>query len=64
MATKRTVNALKSTPMKPRRAAPERDVGVNVLIPASLHRRLRLRTVKEGTTLSEAVTEAVREWMR
>jgi predicted HicB family RNase H-like nuclease len=38
--------------------------GINVVIPKSLHKRLRLRAIGEGLTMTTAVEQAIREWLR
>jgi len=37
--------------------------GVNVGLPTDLHMRLRLRAIKDGMTLQEAVTAAVKQYV-
>jgi hypothetical protein len=39
-------------------------VGINVLLPRSVHRQLRVKALSNQQTLTEAVTEAVRTWVK
>jgi hypothetical protein len=39
-------------------------VSINVELPASLHKRLRVKCVAEGLQLKEAIAEAVTVWLR
>jgi hypothetical protein len=41
----------------------KKQVGINVKIPADIHRRLRVLCVENGWTLSEAVTEALARFL-
>jgi hypothetical protein len=52
MATKKPLQ-----PQPPR--SPYDDVGINVKIPADVHKSLRLLCVQNGWTMGEAVTEAL-----
>ena len=48
----------------PKQAKDEDVVTINVAIPTPLHRKLRVRAINEGMTLSEAIGAAVKEWTR
>ena len=39
-------------------------VGINVAIPAALHTRLRIKTINDGLSMSEAIEAALRAWLR
>jgi hypothetical protein len=42
----------------------ERDVAINVPIPAELHRRFRLKAVRKNMSVKAATVEAIRQWVR
>lgn len=42
---------------------PDATVGVNLKLPALVHRQLRVKAVALDLTLSEAITQAVEEWL-
>lgn len=48
---------------KPNKPGPHDEVGINVKIPADIHRQLRLLCVENGWTLSEGVTEALARYL-
>ena len=52
------------TPRPPGRDTDADQVGVNVQIPAPLHRRVRLHGVREGMTLRDTVIAALTEYVR
>ena len=53
-----------TTTKQPDQTKPEDLVGMNVSIPTDLHKRVRVKCIKEDVRLSEAVTQALRGWVR
>ena len=47
-----------------KRAAAKRTVAINVPLPETVHRKLRLKAVREDLTLAEAITAAVTAWTK
>lgn len=40
------------------------STGINVLIPTTLHKRLRIKCLNEGLSMPEAIEAAVKDWLR
>ena len=46
------------------KAEPEqREVGMNVDLPESLHRRFKVAAAQQGVTMKSAVIEAIENWL-
>jgi hypothetical protein len=39
-------------------------VGINVLIPEALHKRVRVKSVNNGLTMTDAIEQALKAWLR
>jgi len=48
----------------PAKRGTTKTVAINVQLPESVHRKLRLKALHQGMTLAEAVTAAVNGWAR
>jgi predicted HicB family RNase H-like nuclease len=42
----------------------DKTVGVNVNLPATVHRRLRVKAINADLSLTQAVTAAVEAWVK
>lgn len=65
MATKQPQGPGLQTDWKPVKPIdPDARVGVNLKLPAQLHRQLRLKAVSLGIGLNQAIADAVSEWLK
>lgn len=53
-----------NTTTKTKQANKQEHVGINVLVPSALHKRLRIKALNDGLSLSEAIEQAVKAWLR
>lgn len=44
-------------------STPEKDVGMNVDLPESLHRRIKVAAATEGTTMKAVIIAAIEAWL-
>jgi hypothetical protein len=54
----------KSSKSRNTKATNDRAVAINVALPASVHRRLRVKAINDDMTLTQAVTAAVEQWTK
>lgn len=61
MTTRANTKAVTSKPQQTKGGV---GVGINVKVPAALHRKLRVKALQNELTLSDAIEAAVAAWVR
>ena len=52
------------TKTKPAQVPEQKEVSMNIAIPADLHRRVRVKCLNDGVQLKQAVEAGLREWIK